>query len=86
MRVYAVYHDGGEVWLAHPGGWAVPECLFSEALRGGYPGASLVGKYLRGNLVEEDVDPREHPWIYSRLANLTGARPDRIAIFRLRSR
>jgi hypothetical protein len=86
VKVYSVYPDGGGVWLAHPSGWAVPECLFSEALRGGYPGASVIGRFLRGNLEEEDVDPRVLPWVYSRLARLVGARPDRIAVFRLRVR
>lgn len=86
MSIYSVYPDGGDVVLVHLRGWTMPRCLFSEALAGGYPGASLVGKFLRGNLEEEKVDPHEHPWIYRRCARLVGALPENIAVFRLRAR
>jgi hypothetical protein len=81
--VYVVYPRGEGEWLVHPNGWRIPWFYFRWAREDGDPGAGWVELYLQGVLEEKYVDPKEHPWIHSRIARLIGVQPEDIVVYRL---
>ena len=85
-NTYAVYTDGGGMWIIELGGGMAHESMFSSIVKLPakymYP-AQAIESFMRGEVVEDPVDPDRDPELYRHIAQVIGEPEEAIAICRL---